>query len=457
MDPRFQPHNSHLHDPLRFQELDPHLRALSDRPLVHESALLDDLPVGRAGIFTVTGGRQVGKTTMLKQWMRRLLETATPPGDIAYYTGELIDDHHALVRILTRQLGEPAGKQTRYILLDEVTYINGWDRGVKFLADAGILEDTALVLTGSDAAILKESRVRLPGRRGRESTVDFHLHPLSFAEAVRLEHGEVVDRLAAPAAGEGEPSPSDLGLLFDAFDRYLVHGGFLTALNDMAAEDRILPATLAVYSDWIRGDVLKRGKQERYLREVLAAVVRRTGSQVTWNNLAQDLSIDHPQTVADYVQLLEAMDVLFIQPALVEDKLAPAPKKARKVMFTDPFIFHAVRSWLNPVGDPYGDQVSTAVSDPSIASRLAEACAVAHVRRRHPTYYIKAKGEVDIAYVHRGAFHPVEIKWTRQIRPADLKQVVKYPHARIWNRSRQPGTIGGVPTEPLPLALLRIP
>jgi len=84
MDPRFLPHNSHLHDPLRFPELDPHLRALSDRPLVHESALLDDLPTGRAGIFTVTGGRQAGKATMLKQWMRRLLETATPPGDIAY-------------------------------------------------------------------------------------------------------------------------------------------------------------------------------------------------------------------------------------------------------------------------------------------------------------------------------------------------------------------------------------
>ena len=82
--------------------------------------------------------------------------------------------------------------------------------------------------------------------------------------------------------------------------------------------------------------------------------------------------------------------------------------------------------------------------------------AVAHVRRRYPTYYIKAKGEVDIAYVHRGAFHPVEIKWTRQIRPADLKQVVKYPNARIWNRSRQSGAVGGVPTEPLPLALLRL-
>ena len=49
---------------------------------------------------------------------------------------------------------------------------------------------------------------------------------------------------------------------------------------------------------------------EVYLEDVLGAVVRRYGSQVTWNALARDLSIDHPATVADYLGLLARMDVL---------------------------------------------------------------------------------------------------------------------------------------------------
>lgn len=41
---------------------------------------------------------------------------------------------------------------------------------------------------------------------------------------------------------------------------------------------------------------------------------------------------------------------------------------------------------------------------------MAEACAVSHVHRFYPTYYIKGGGEVDIAYVDGKRFWPVEVK-----------------------------------------------
>jgi len=61
--------------------------------------------------------------------------------------------------------------------------------------------------------------------------------------------------------------------------------------------------------------------------------------------------------VADYVTLLVSMDAAFVQAALMEDKLMASPKKARKLIFTDPFIFHAMRAWLNPCEDPYREQL----------------------------------------------------------------------------------------------------
>ena len=113
-----------------------------------------------------------------------------------------------------------------------------------------------------------------------------------------------------------------------------------------------------------------------------------------------DLTIDHPKTVIDYVSLLEAMDVVFVQEALVE------------------------------------------------------ACVVNHFRRYYTTFYIKSKGEVDIAYIDRNRFWPVEVKWTNQIRQKDLKQVLKYSNSKILSKSKLFGEINGIPVYPLPLALI---
>ena len=454
MDPRFLPHNSHRENPDWFSANDPQLRHLDQCAFRHRSALLDRLPRGTPGIYSLGGGRQTGKSTLLKQWMAELLSDAVPPAAISYLTGELIDDHHSLLRHIDTHMSESPRGRCNYLIVDEVTYIRNWDMGAKYAADAGMLENTVLVVTGSDLSFMQEARMRFPGRRGESAVRDFHLHPLSFREFVALENSieDVEGNLPKPSAMPDET----VDLIYDAFDRYLLHGGYLTAINDLAEHGAIGQSVLATYSDWIRGDVLKRGKQEAYLREVLAAIVRRYTSQVTWNGLAQDLSIDHPRTVADYVELLERMDAVAILPALREDKLGPAPKKAKKLTFCDPFILHAVRAWLEPCPDPYNDQILPLSRDSVWSSQVVEACVANHFRRFFPTYYIKAQGEVDIAYVRVGRFWPVEVKWTSQLRPKSLKQIARYGNGEIWSKSRHAGEIQGVKTFPLPIELLRV-
>ena len=186
------------------------------------------------------------------------------------------------------------------------------------------------MLTGSDAVIIRESRMRFPGRRGDADTVDFHLYPLSFNEYVGLKSFFTEEELACLQDVGGNPPDDLLARLYNAFEAYLIHGGFLTAMNDMAQYQRILPSTFATYSDWIRGDVVKKHRKEAYLREILTALINRYGSQITWNSFAQELSIDHPKTIIDYMDLLVSMDAVFIQPAIREDKLSAAPKKAKK-------------------------------------------------------------------------------------------------------------------------------
>ena len=439
MDTRFSLHNTHLEDAKLFAELDPQLRRLKSQRYQYQSPILDELPTNIPGIYTIGGGRQIGKTTLLKQWMQKLLQQSVPPSAIVFFSGELIDDHHSLIQFIQTQLAIMPTDRINYLLIDEITYISDWDKAIKYAADSGLFDNVEVILTGSDLVFIQEARMRFPGRRGKAATVNFHLYPLSFRELVQLKHPGIID-------------PS-IDLLFEEFENYLIHGGYLTAINNLAIEGRISESTLVTYSDWIRGDMLKRGKQDTYLREILLAIIKRYGTQITWNSLAQDLSIDHPKTIADYVALLESMDAVFVQAALLEDKLTAAPKKARKVMFADPFIFHAIRAWLNPVKDSFTHQILSLLKNTIESAKLVECCVVTHYRRFYPTYYIKAEGEVDIAYVNEKRFWPIEIKWTNQLREKDLKQITKYQNGNILTKNRTAGKIQQIPTTPLPLAL----
>lgn len=448
MDTRFRLNNTHLDDPIHFVKTDPHLKRLYEGKYIYSSKIIEELPKEQECILTLTGGRQVGKTTLLKQWMEHLLKTRIPPESICFYSCELIGDYQSLYQILQRQIKNMPEGHFKYIILDEITYVEDWDKTIKYLADLGIFENCIVVLTGSDSVIINDAKKRFPGRRGDVAKADFHYYPLSFREFILLKKG--INTISDITS---EQNVIDI---YKEFDNYLVHGGFLKAINYFAAHDKISEATLATYSDWIRGDVLKRNKKEHYLIEILGAILKYYLKQVSWDNLVKELSIDHTQTVSDYVNLLTSMDVAFIQQAIIEDKLIPAPKKRKKLIFNDPFIYHAIKSWLFPTENPYKDQIQTIFSDPILYSEIVEATVIAHFRRFYPTYYIKAEGEVDIAYVKDQKSWPVEIKWTNQIRPKDLKQIGKYNNGVIYTKSTKKSLVNKTPTFPLPLELLNL-
>jgi len=251
-------------------------------------------------------------------------------------------------------------------------------------------------------------------------------------------------------------SPRERLSLRNACLTYQVTGGYLTAINELAMEGEVSSATRRIYSDWIRGDVLRQGKNETYLLEVIQAIIRRYGSQVTWSAMARDLSIEHHQTVSDYCLLLERMDAAMIIPALSEHRLAAAPKKARKIYFADPFILHSMRESL-------GDQESVPVSLESLCKKaellpgLMEAAVLSLARRRADTFYIKgAAGEVDCAYLEDGGFWPIEVNWSAQPRPRDLKQLRRYDRGIIAADVCEAHEIDGCPVLPLPVVLLRL-
>src|SRR5215510_11149316 len=175
-DARLLPHNLQWQGRDAFLQQDPTLRRLRQQPLQHRPALLAELPLDMPGLYTLIGGRQVGKSTLLKQLVEWLLTRhRASPSRIAYLTCEPVRDAEDLRQLLADLVAAFPADGLSWLFVDEVTYVPDWDRSVKFLADAGLFERVFLLLTGSDRILIEDSMKRLPGRRGRAAQHDFHL------------------------------------------------------------------------------------------------------------------------------------------------------------------------------------------------------------------------------------------------------------------------------------------
>jgi hypothetical protein len=148
------------------------------------------------------------------------------------------------------------------------------------------------------------------------------------------------------------------------------------------------------------------------------------------------------------------MNVLHIIEAVLEDKLTAAPKKNKKLHFQDPFIYHAVSSYVH---DADFTAITEDIRAPEFVSSLVESVCISHCNRHFKTYYISGKkGEVDIALVNNKKLLPVEVKWTSQIRPEELKQISLYDTGLILTKNQNIRTIGNNTAVPLLQFLLQI-
>ncbi len=425
-------HNQFKESIQRFKNHDPHLKKLLPLPLVYRSPLLNTSVFKIPGIYLITGGRQIGKTTFLKQLILELLKKGTSADNILFLTGEIIDTHQILRRIISQFYNSSSTHQ--YLFIDEVNYIPEWDKSIKYLVDSGLLDRTSVILTGSDSQIIRTSMKRFSGRRGKADTVDFTFSPLNFKEFVCLKNKKLqpaCEKLVSTPLAEEAPEftkhhNSFRSLFFD----YLLHGGYLPAINEYVQTNTLSKSTINTYIHWIIGDILKYNKSEHYLHEIFRGIKQTYNTPVSWSTLSRFLPIEHHKTISDYCEILNSIHVLHIQQALLEHKMIGAPKKGRKLYFRDPFIDHAVSLYLNPEFSI--ENIKASLNNNSFASRFVEAIAVDHCKRAHPTFYIKgSSGEVDIALVQKEKMFPIEVKWTERIRPEDLKQLRKYNNGLI--------------------------
>ncbi len=179
------------------------------KPAIERPAYLEKLKsyTGSDIIRVITGVRRCGKSSLLliyKAW----LEEQYGEGSVIYLSFDgpdfILDKS---LKAMSAAIGKALTKTSRFMLLDEVQLMEGWERVVNAYYSTGQYEIT---ITGSNAKMLSsELATLLTGRY-----MEIEMFPLSFYEysQFKSQQGVGQDKL---------------------FEEYVVYGGFpITALLD---------------------------------------------------------------------------------------------------------------------------------------------------------------------------------------------------------------------------------
>lgn len=242
----------------------------------------------RNQIEILTGPRRSGKTTILKQLVKNLLdEHHIAPNEILY----LALDHPALsrtrisehLRNLRRIFGMSREKKI-HLFLDEIQESPEWETEIKSIYD---LEPVKMFCTGSTSSLVKSQGGKLTGRQ-----IGTTVFPLSFSEMVRFRGGP--------------PPPSEDYRFEKLADEYLSLGGY---------PEQVLNPSLEYLGNLVE-DILARDlvrlspvKKPFLLKGLLRLVSASVGSRTSFNRLSKvlGLSVD---TVREYLGHLESAFLL---------------------------------------------------------------------------------------------------------------------------------------------------
>jgi uncharacterized protein len=256
--------------------------------------------------YTVlTGARQVGKTSLLRQLYEHLQKTTDEVFFFNLEDKDLLESLNSDVESVFDRLKTVPKKiidgrsNTRiYLLIDEIQYLKDPTNFLKYLYDE-YEYNVKVVATGSSAFYIdKKFRDSLAGRKRL-----FQLYPLSFSEFLIFKtHQQISDELKYMVKEPSYKSAYLTGtrsLLLE----YLTYGGYpAVVLEEDRREKEVLLNELK--NSYLRRDIIEAGvdKEAKFLI-LVQLLADQTGSLINNNELGNTLGLNN-KTVERYIYIL---------------------------------------------------------------------------------------------------------------------------------------------------------
>lgn len=299
-------------------EYDPVLEEYDNLALPFQWNVVLEKELFRDGIYLIQGVRGIGKTTLLKTWIRRLLDRQVAPSSVFYYACYNLvsfEELNEAIKIFLKNKGREK-KGRCYIFLDEAVMIKDWQYGLEQLKKEGWLKGVTVVASGSIA-----EGTMFPFVEAR------YLYPLSFSQFVSLYRPDL-------DLGKRE----DRKYLDYYLDAYFLTGGFPSAINGFYTDHTV---GQRVYDDllyWLIADITFTGRDMLLVEEILGNIIATAGRPVGYKTLARNTKAKSHLTVKDYLEVLERMfglRLLYQEDSRGGEDTA----KNKKIYFEDPFLF----------------------------------------------------------------------------------------------------------------------
>lgn len=373
------------------------------------------------------GPRQVGKTTYLKLLVKHLLEKGVDSRCILYFSCETLDKAGDIIDLLVTYQNMFSLDCHRYILLDEVTFVEDWEKAIKHILDTPLSTNNTIYITGSSSIWLYKGAEKMPGRNiglkifmpqsFREYTLLFGSTPLknmlenietiNIAEKIDLEQ---VYRQAVQLT----PHLDEITRLFR---NYISTGGFLKPSYNLLEKGVIPEDTYITYIKWIEGDIAKLGKNVNILRKILDSIAEKISTRVSYATIARETGLGSHVTVRDYVETLEGLLVVRTYYQVGPDRKSPSYRKDKKIYFTDPFLYSVAKGYSHEVYRDYSLENEDRIVETIIAEHLSR-----QFRQHHPRvmFYVEDK-ETDFAVLKNNRkLVGIEVKWKNNVDKKDF-------------------------------------
>lgn len=330
--------------------------------------------------YILTGPRRAGKSTFMKQLMRRVgLKNYVSFEDPRTFDFK-VEDFFKLEEVF-RELN---GQETVYFF-DEIQNVNEWERYVRLAND----QKKAVVVTGSNASLLsKELGTKLTGRH-----LDFEVFPFSFNEFLTFRN------LSASAS---------------SFRQYLKSGGFPEYLKKDSQE---ILSTLV--NDILDRDIFIRHglKNTETYRQITTYLYSNIGKEVSFNNLKNIFRIGSPTSVMDFFGYLRDAYLLFLVPRF-DYSLKVQAVNPKKVYGIDTGLVH----------------FNSLSASPDLGRLLENFAFLELARNKQEVWYFKKLRECDfITRTRKGEMKAIQVSWqvtseneTREVE--GLLEAMDYTH-----------------------------
>ena len=342
-------------------------------------------------IIILTGARQVGKTTLLKQLLRQ-------KEGVLWLNGDELQVQNLFANASADRLLSEFSN-SKIVILDEAQRIENIGLRLKLIADSD--SEVQVIATGSSAfELANKVNEPLTGRKW-----EYQMFPLSFGEMV-AHHGKLKEMRMLP--------------------RRIIYGYYPEVVTNDGNEVEILKllTDAYLYKDILSWESIKHPDK---LQTLLRALAYQVGSQVSYNELSQMCSMDS-KTVERYINLLEQCYIIFRLPSFSRN-LRHELKSSRKIYFYDNGIRNAlIADYRAPeVRQDIGSLWENFV----VAERMKSN---EYYHRWVNRYFWRTKQQQEIDYLEEsgGELHAYEMKWNPRAKASITKTFTEaYPDSEF--------------------------